>query len=77
MFIKLTMIMHQLENNIRPVFVNLNNVTYMTEFKTKFWRGVDTQVTSISFAAGLNEESDSINVLETLEEIDRRIQESH
>ena len=83
MFIELTMILHQLEDNIRPVFVNLNNVTYMSEFKTKFWCRVDDhnepyeqQVTSISFAAGLHEESDSINVLETLEEIDRCIQES-
>lgn len=84
MFIRLTKI-HMLGGveQTTPVYVNTDNITWFVAFEQPYYitrEQGDTSssvndlkrfhtVTCISFTAGLHEESESINVKETVEEI--------
>lgn len=84
MFIKLTQVMMVAgEQKETTVYVNSDNITYILAFKQSYYliRSPEDKtstvndlrrfhtVTSISFTAGMQEESDSINVLETPETV--------
>lgn len=83
MFIELTLFTSYGLNKAptQPVWVQVEQITYFTQFTREVYRydlGRDAKgsvkseeltTTSISFAAGMQEEVDSIQVMETPEEI--------
>lgn len=87
MFIKLTRWIYNLSYDTAPeeIWVNPANITHIQQLKRRRVTalpnspGVPTLyseeelVTCISFTAGLHEESDAINVIETPQEISREI----
>lgn len=80
MFIKLTMFLASAPDKPRPVYVNVNHITHMYQHTGKHYRRVEKENSTVSeqyeatytiicFDTGLREESDSVNVIETPEDI--------
>lgn len=80
MFLKLTMFLAHTPDKPKPVYVNVNHITHLYQNTGKFYRRVETETeviseqfeatyTIICFDAGMHEESDSVRVIETPEDI--------
>ena len=87
MFIKLTEQINYKDEQTRVTYVNPQYITCIHEYDRKYYRQVvkegvtlsepyEQHVTCISFAVGLHEESDSINVIESMEEVIRLCKEA-